>query len=456
MTPENPYTRKGEWAASPEIKRPRVVVTGIGVVTPLGNDLESTWQGILNGNGGITELDHTAIADRSHLPKLSDYSLDVYVGGQLNPELDFGAYLEQNHPSFNRKDLKRMSRATQLSLTVTTQALIDAGILKEGQIDPLIDAERFGSRIGTCVGGMDHIASVYERMTESQKRGFGFDALIAGLERVSTVPSMSFGAQGPTETPTAACATGSLAIIGAYKDIIAGDADIMITGGVDTSIDPIALKMFSAINALTPSRDPKRASLPFDRDRSGFVMAEGGAVLILESEEHAKKRGAKIYAELAGYGTSSDADHDTRPHGRGAKNSIRRAFQRAGLPDSGSIYFNAHGTGTPEGDGKEIDAIREVLEELPGHPEFSVSSSKGDIGHTMGASGAVETAISLKALKEKVAPPTRGLQNPLEEGKEINLVPNDPQSQDIGMVIKENFGFGGIGSATAWVPYHPR
>lgn len=455
MTAETPqYTQEGEWALTPTIERRRVVVTGIGTINPLGNDLESTWEGIVSGRSGITMLDHSLIAQRAELPRLMDYQLDVHVGGQLDPNFNGETYLKEFNPDFNTKNLKRMSRATQLALAGSTQALVDAGILKDGKINSAIDPLRFGTRVGTCIGGMDHIASMYERMTSGVKKGYGFDALVTGLERVSTVPSMTFGAQGPTETPTAACATGSLAIIGAFKDIQMGDADIVLAGGVDTSIDPIALKMFSAIDALTNSVDPKTASRPFDRDRNGFVMAEGVAIFILESEKHALDRGARIYAELAGYGVSSDADHDTKPHGRGAKHSIRQALYRSGFPDKGMIYFNAHGTGTPGGDGREIEAIREVLYELPGNYEVAVSSNKGQIGHTMGASGTIETAISLKAMEEGVLPPNINLDNILEEADGLNMIPNDPQAAEIGMIVKENFGFGGIGSATVWKPYH--
>lgn len=448
------YTQEGQWTTETEIPRQRVVVTGIGTINPLGNDLESTWDGIVHGRSGISMLDHSQIAKRAELPRLMDYQLDVTVGGQLDPVFNVEEYLKKFNPEFNAKNLKRMSRATQLALAGSTQALIDAGIFNDGKVNSSINPLRFGSRIGTCIGGMDHIASMYDRMTNDVKKGYGFDALVTGLERVSTVPSMTFGAQGPTETPTAACATGSLALIGAYKDIQMGDADIMIAGGVDTSIDPIALKMFSAIDALTDAKDPETASRPFDRDRHGFVMAEGVAVFILESEKHALARGARIYAELAGYGVSSDADHDTKPHGRGAKHSIRQALYRSGFPDKGMIYFNAHGTGTPGGDGREITAIREVLHELPGNHEVAVSSNKGQIGHTMGASGSIETAISLKAMEEGVLPPNKNLDNILEEADGLNMVPNDPQAAEIGMVVKENFGFGGIGSATVWKPYH--
>lgn len=472
------YTQQGEWALNPTISRRRVVVTGIGMITPLGDTTDSTWENLIAGRSGITSLDPALIAGRADLPKLSNPTYEARVGGELEVDFDFlGSYVSESiylskeakalykakhEPipgSFNKKDVNKMSRATLLGLAASVQAANNAGILKDGKILPTINPEELGVVIGTCIGGMNNVAVLYERLINNQRIS-PYDALITGLERVSTATSIAFYAKGPVETPTVACATGSLALIRAYQDIALGDSDIMIAGGTDTSLDPISLSMFDTIRALSRPRqeneDPRRASRPFDRQRNGFVMAEGAGILILESEEHALKRGANILAEFAGYGKNSDAGHETHPNGLGAKNSMRKAFARAGLPDTGIIYFNAHGTGTSEGDGVEIKANREVLEELPNKHEFAISSTKSAMGHTMGASGAIEAGVAIMALRENVLPPTINLDEVMEEGVGINLVPNDAQEKEVGMSISGNFGFGGVGSAIAFKPYCPR
>lgn len=467
------YTQQGQWATNPTIERQRVVITGIGMITPLGNDTDSTWQNLIEGRSGISLLDFDETAKRADLPKLSDPKHFVKVGGELKLDFDLGEYIASNifmskeekaayknrgeiiPGSFNKKDTNKMSRATLLGLATSVQAANNAGILKDGEILPTINPEKLGVVIGTCIGGISHIATLYDRLIE-EKRLSPYDPLIAGLERVSTATSIAFNAKGPVETPTVACATGSLALIRAYQDIALGDADIMIAGGTDTSLDPVTLSMFDTIRALSRETDPNRASRPFDKSRDGFVMSEGAGILILESEKHALQRGAKIIAEFAGYGKSSDAGHETNPNGLGAKNSMRAAFYRAGLPDKGIIYFNAHGTGTQEGDGVEMLANREVLEELPNKHEFAVSSTKSAMGHTMGASGAIEAGIAILAIKDNVMPPTLHLDEVMEEGKNINLVPNEAQEKEIGMSISGNFGFGGVGSAIAFKPYYSR
>lgn len=474
MTPENIYIREGEWATSPEIQRPRVVVTGIGLITPQGIDTESTWQNIVNGRTGIRQLDFDRIARNSDLEELANFPTDINVIGEIDPELKLDEYIASLNISYHKpnekgiyekvrkSDTRRMSRAVQLSLLATAQALENAQLLKDGKIVPEIDKSRFGSVVGTSIGGVDRLPLVYKHLLDIQnphgrkKRLSPFEPLNVGLERTSSVPSLIFGAESGKFTPTDACATGSQALISAYQDILSGDSDIVIAGGVDASIDPIAIEMFGQMPALSKEKDPNRASRPFDKDRDGFVMAEGAGILILESEEHALKRGAKIIAEFSGYGKFSDAHHDTEPSGEAAERSLRRAIQRSGLPDNGIIYVNAHGTSTIKGDPAEVSAIRRVMDELPGRFEYAVSSTKSSMGHTMGASGAIEAGIAILALRDNILPPTLHLENVMEEGEEMNLVPNDAQQAKIDTVYSGNFGFGGSGTNVAFKRYYPR
>jgi len=474
MTPENLYTREGEWAANPEITRPRVVVTGIGLITPQGIDTESTWANIVAGKTGIGSLDYERLATNADYEELANFPTDVRVSGEIDPEFKLDEYLASlglsyhkpnekgEYPLLRKSDTRRMSRAAQLSLLATAQALENANLLKNGQVIPEIDKSRFGTVIGTSIGGVDRLPTVYKHLLDIQnpqgkkKRLSPFEPLNVGLERTSSVPSLVFGAESGKFTPTDACATGSQALISAYQDILSGDSDIIIAGGVDASIDPIAIEMFGQMPALSKETDPNRASRPFDRARDGFVMAEGAGILILESEQHALKRGAKIIAEFSGYGKFSDAHHDTEPSGEAAKRSLRRAIQRSGLPDKGITYINAHGTSTIKGDPAEVSAIREVMEELPDNHEYAISSTKSSMGHTMGASGAIEAGIAILALRDNILPPTLHLENVMEEGEDINLVPNDAQHAEIDTVYSGNFGFGGSGTNVGFKRYYPR
>lgn len=419
-------------ASSEQLQRQRVVVTGIGMVTPLGLNTKESWNGFINGKSGISEID----------PPLP-YT-QVKVAGLIHdfdPNTALAGIVE-------RKEIgRRTSRPIELAIAASHEALKDARLLKEdtNEIVPEVDRTRIGVKIGTGIGGANLIAKISETL-KSGKRISPFEVLKVEIERVSTVVSMKFGLQGPNETPSAACATGNLALIGGYKDIFLGDADGMVVGGTESSVDENILSLFEAIKALTLETDPKKASRPFDKKRSGFVMSEAAVVLVLEELEHAKKRGAKIYAELVGYGATADAHNDVEPSGEGAKRAMQEAFKKAGgIPPTGDIYINAHATSTPTGDPVEVLAVKEVISN---HKRIKMSSTKSEGGHGMGAAGAMEAAICVLAIKEEVVPPTINLEDPIDEAEGINLIPNEAQRWEGDIAINNSFGFGGINATT--------
>ncbi len=445
------YTHEGEWARSPEIKRPRIVVTGIGLITPQGIDTESTWENIVAGKSAITDLDDQDLERLAELGKinhLKDIPLNVGVAGIIDREFIPEDYiLSKNIDSekFRKNDVKRMARAQLLSLAASTQALENANILRNGEIDERVDRERFGVIIGTSIGGMDYVSYIGKLMEEG-KRVSPTAPLVAGLERVASVPSQVFELKGPKYTPTDACATGSQAVIAGIDKLLVGKADRMLVGGSDASVEQLAINMFDNTRALNRTKDSQRASIPFDVDRKGFVMAEGAGALVLETEEKARERNAPILAEVAGYGSASDAYHDTEPSGYAAKRSLQEALHDGGLPKDGMLYINAHGTSTPVGDPVEISAIREVMEDIPEDIEYAVSSTKSSMGHTMGASGAIEAGIAILALRDQILPPTLNLETVMREGRDMDLVPHEARPARIDKAGSKNFGFGGSGT----------
>jgi len=254
---------------------------------------------------------------------------------------------------------------------------------------------------------------------------------------------MLFGLKGKIESPMAACATGNIAASNGFKEIMSGAADLVVVGGSEACLHSLTLALFEVGHALSLEKNPAKASRPFDKDRSGFVMSEGAGILIFESLEHAKKRRARVYAEVVGYGNTADASHDTIPSEEGQRRALRLAMSKVENRNGRRIYVNAHGTGTRPGDPVEISAIRK---ELP-YREIYVSSSKSEIGHTVGAAGAIESIVCIKALNEGILPPTINLNDPIEEAEGINLVPNDAQSANgVKIAVNASFGFGGINS----------
>lgn len=427
--PESPARTHETPANTEQLQRRRVVVTGIGMVTPLGLNTKDSWDGFVNGKSGISEVDFPYTK--------------VKVAGLIHgfdPNKALAGIVE-------RKEIgRRTSRPIELATAAAHEALNDAGLLTESnEIIPGVDRTRVGVKIGTGIGGANLIAKISETL-KSGKRISPFDVLKVLIERVSTVVSMKFGLQGPNETPSAACATGNAALIDGWKDVFLNDADAMAVGGVESSVDENVLSLFEAVGALTLETDPNKASRPLDKKRSGFVMSEAATVMILEELEHAIKRGAKIYAEFVGYGATADAHNDVEPSGEGAKRAIQEAFRKAGgIPPSGDIYVNAHATSTPTGDPVEVIVVKEVI---PGHHRIKISATKSASGHGMGAAGAMEAAVSVLAIYNKVVPPTINLDNPIDEAKGINLVPNEAQRWEGEFALNNSFGFGGINVAT--------
>jgi 3-oxoacyl-[acyl-carrier-protein] synthase II len=398
----------------------RVVVTGIGAVTSLSNEVEKLWSRLLEGESGV----HTITAFDP-----ADYK--VRFGGQIYdwaPE----AYIDA-------REQKRVDRFTQFALVAGIDAVNDSGIDFSKE-----DSYLCGAIIGSGIGGLNEI--------EEQERRL----ILKGPDRVSafTIPklmlnaasghlSIRFGLRGPNYAVATACASATNAMGDAYKAIQYADADVMLTGGAEAALTPIGLSGFSNMKALSERNDnPQAASRPFDADRDGFVLSEGAGVLVFEELEHAKKRGAKIYGEVVGYGSSADAGHITQPdeQGTGAARAMSSALKDAKLEPEAIDYINAHGTSTPLGDKAETTAMKRVFN---GHAhKVNISSTKSQLGHLLGASGGVEMIVSLLALRDQVCPPTINLDNP-DPACDLNYTPNTPQQRAIRYVMSNSFGFGG-------------
>lgn len=409
-----------------EVFQPRrVVVTGMGMICPLGIGVESSWYRLINGESGFSSVSFDQI--------------EASVAGQVK---DFDP-LQALTGLINAKDLRRMSRPALFALAASLEALRHAGLLDTDlHVDSRINRDRFGVQIGTGIGGATGIIDTQRRL-DSGRPTLPTDVLRVIPERVSTIPSMIFELRGPNETPAAACATGNVAITGGYKEIALNQADIMLVGGTEASLDQACMSLFDYA-ALDKEPDPAKASRPFDTKRDGFVFSEGSGVLVIESEDHALARGANILAYIGGYGNTADAHNDTAPSGEGAQRALRLALQSTEeLPRFPRTYINAHGTATLAGDPVEMKAIRDVI---PPDATFAVSSTKGAIGHTLGAAGAIETIFCVKALETNTIPPTVHNEQPIKEAKGINIVPNDAQHMEIDAAVNNSFGFGGINS----------
>jgi 3-oxoacyl-[acyl-carrier-protein] synthase II len=405
----------------------RVVITGIGVVTPLGNSVAEMWDNLLQCKCGI---------DRISAWDPTGY--DSQIAGEVK---NFDPT-----PAFpNPKDLRRTDRFSQFAIYAAYHAIKDSGLdLSKENLDAI------GVFIGSGIGGL---ATTEEQHTVLLQKGpnkmspFVIPMLI--LNMASGLVSMYYKLRGPNMATCTACATSSHAIGEAWRTIKMGDADVMIAGGAEATITPFGMGGFCAMRALSTRNDePKRASRPFDRDRDGFVMSEGAGIVILEELEHALARGAKIYAEVAGYGNTGDANHMTAPdpEGRGAARCMAMALKHAGLNPEDVDYINAHGTSTPLGDIAETKAIKLLFKEHA--KKLAVSSTKGATGHMLGAAGAVELVICAKAIENNIAPPTINLDNPDPEC-DLDYVPNKPREMKINAVLNNSFGFGGHNACIA-------
>ncbi|CAJ1002175.1 MULTISPECIES: beta-ketoacyl-ACP synthase II [Brevibacillus] len=396
----------------------RVVITGVGVISPVGNDAKTFWNSLLEGKSGIGRI--TAF-------DASDYP--TQIAGEVkdfNPE----AYLD-------KREIRRTDRFVQFALAATKMAMEDAKLEITAE-----NAERVGVYIGSGIGGLTTWEEQHLVLLEKGPRRvspFFIPMMIANM--ASGAVSIQYGAKGPTSSAITACATGTNAIGDAFRLIQHGHADAMITGGAEATIRPMAFAGFCSAKAMSTRNDePEKASRPFDIDRDGFVMGEGAGVLILEELEHAKKRGATILAEVIGYGMSADAYHITAPSPEGQARCMRNALRDAGIEPTDVDYINAHGTSTDQGDISETQAIKSVFGD---HAyKLAVSSTKSMTGHMLGATGGVEAIASALALRDQILPPTINLENPDPEC-DLDYVPNQARKADVKVAMSNSFGFGG-------------
>ncbi|RDI96177.1 beta-ketoacyl-[acyl-carrier-protein] synthase II [Meiothermus sp. QL-1] len=398
----------------------RVVVTGIGPVAPNGIGAEAFHKAQLEGKSGIRRITQF---DASNYP--------VQIAGEVdvNPE----EYIE-------RRELRRLDRFTQLALIAGQLALEDAG-LELSREDPT----RIGTLVGTGIGGMitwQEQSRVLFEKGGTRLSPFFIPMMIANM--ASAQLAMKYGLMGPSSTVVTACATGSDAIGNAFRVIQLGEADVMLTGGTEASVAEMAIGSFGVMRALsTRNHEPEKASRPFSKSRDGFVLAEGAAVLVLEEYERARARGAKIYAEVVGFGRSCDAHHITEPHpeGKGAALAMRAALKDAKVAPEQVGYINAHGTSTPIGDRAETLAIKQVFG--PHAYKLAVSSTKSMIGHLLGAAGAIEAIATVQALASGILPPTINLDDPDPE-LDLDYIPHTPREQKVEYALSNSFAFGGM------------
>lgn len=402
------------------MSRRRVVVTGLGMISSLGNTVADTWHGIVNGKSGIATIDSF---DASAFTTQFSASVKNLV-------------VDDYFPS---KEARKMDPFIQYGMVAGIQAIRDSGL----EITDA-NAHRIGVSIGSGIGGIGTITEGAVTLTEKGPRRISpFFVPSAIINMISGNLSIMYGLRGPNVAITTACTTGTHSIGFAARMIQYGDADAMVAGGAEMATTPLGLGGFAAARALSTRNDnPQAASRPWDKDRDGFVLGDGAGVLVLEEYEHAKARGAKIYAELIGFGMSGDAYHMTSPpeDGSGAAASMRNAILDAGIPLELINYINAHGTSTQAGDKAECQAVKSVMGTAI--DQVAVSSTKSMIGHLLGAAGAVEAIFSVLAIRDQVAPPTINLDNP-EDGCDINLVPHTAQERKIEAVLSNSFGFGG-------------
>ncbi len=398
----------------------RVVVTGLGAVTPVGLNVKTSWDNIVAGKSGVAPID------------LFDVS---------NFSVRFGANVKDFDVSevMSPKDARKMDTFIHYGIAAAKEAITDAGLEVTDE-----NAERIGVAIGSGIGGLPGIESGYDSFLNGGPRKISpFFVPSNIINMISGNLSIMYGMKGPNTAIVTACSTGTHNISSAGRMIQYGDADVMIAGGAEMATSPTGLGGFAAARALSTRNDsPETASRPWDKDRDGFVLGDGAGVVVLEEYEHAKKRGATIYAELAGSGMSSDAFHMTMPSkgGEGAARCMINALKDAGLNVDEVDYINAHGTSTPAGDVAETMAIKLALGDSA--QQVAVSSTKSMIGHLLGAAGGVEAVFSLLSIRDQVAPPTINLDNP-DEGCDLNYVPHTAQEMPVRVAMSNSFGFGG-------------
>lgn len=484
-------------AVAERLDENRVVITGVGAVTPLGLDLSSTWEAVRNGQSGISNI-------------------STVRGYRINDDVDLAGLIQGFDPNtyLHVTELRKTHLSHQIGYVAAVASGLDAGVLgdvprpernRNNNVLINTDPERTGVIMATGVGGAIQISEIEDTELVEAARGYAhklkaaredpevkfsipglddtrvgdelpndfIEKIVRGVmeesgrrpdkkspnyifqilpERTAAIVSLMLGTQGDLYTPIAACASGVRALSEAYKTILQGDDDVIFAGATECSVNPISILSFKLIRALsTRNNEPEKASRPFDLDADGFVMSEGAAVMVVERLSHAKKRGARIYAEILGYGNSSDAHHEAFPHpeGRGATRSMLQALRKAGIELKTIDLFGAHATSTGEADGLELDCYKAIAgEDVYGIP---ISALKDQLGHYMGAAGAVESALNLLMMRDSFIPGLQNLENPRREG--FNLVPAGGITHEVRRVMKNSFGFGGINASIIFERY---
>jgi 3-oxoacyl-[acyl-carrier-protein] synthase II len=403
----------------------RVVITGMGIVSPCGIGVKNFWNSMIEGKSGISTIEKMPL-DGHH----------VTIAGEIKDK-DFNP-----DDYMNPKDAKRMDRFTQFAVAAADEAIADSGI-DEANIDPY----RIGVIVSSAAGGFKTFEQNHLKMIEfGPTKGSPFTVPMLIVDMASGRISINHGYKGVNKAVVSACATGTHSIGDSFRTIQYGDADVMVCGGCEATITTLGVGAFTSCRALSKRNDePEKASRPYDKDRDGFVMGEGAAVLVLEEYEHAKARGAKIYAEIVGYGQTADA-HDIvapDPEGKGALNAMKFALKDAGMSPSEIDYINPHGTSTGLGDIAESQAIAEIFGDKEKNPKLLVSSTKSMHGHMLGATGAVEAIVCIKTIKDGVVPPTINLANQDEHVANLDYVPHKARKAEIKAALSNSFGFGG-------------
>lgn len=400
--------------------RRRVVITGMGTVTPFGVTVDRLWDGLIEGRCGL-----------SRVTLFDTTEFDVRIGGEI-PAFEPTDYLD-------RKQAKRLDRYSQFAMVACDESFKESGLDLDRE-----DPRRISVIFGSGIGGMNELEQQFARLMEkgpSKVSAFTIPKLM--VNAASANISIAYGTSGNSMAVASACASATHAMGGALEYIRRDEADIVFTGGSEAALTPLSLAAFASMRALSRRNDdPARASRPFDRDRDGFVLAEGAGALIFEELEHARRRGAPIFGEVIGFAANSDADHLTQPSedGNGAAEAMRGAVRDAGISTDQVDYINAHGTGTPLGDSAETLAIKKLFG--PAAKKLVVSSTKSAVGHSLGASGGVELAVAVRAIQNSVVPPTINLDNPGEDC-DLDYCPNTPRDRRIDVAMSNSFGFGG-------------
>ncbi|MBC1937910.1 beta-ketoacyl-ACP synthase II [Listeria grandensis] len=411
------------------MEKKRVVVTGVGAVTPIGNDAQTAWENAKKGVNGVAEL-----------TRLNPDDFPVKIAAELK-DFDIEKYLE-------KKDARKMDRFTHYAIASSDMAVADAGLTIDDS-----NAERVGVWIGSGIGGMETFESQFEVfLNRGHRRVSPFFVPMMIPDMASGQVSIRHGAKGINSATVTACATGTNSIGDAFKVIQRGDADIMITGGAEAPITKMSVAGFVSNKALSLNPDPETACRPFDLERDGFIIGEGAGIFILEELEHAKARGAKIYAEIVGYGATGDAYHITAPApgGEGAARAMKMALNDAGIGADGVDYINAHGTSTPYNDDYETQAIKTVFGDNA--PNLAISSTKSMTGHTLGASGGIEAIFSVLAIRDSIVPPTIHFNHP-DPACDLDYVPNVAREMNVDVAMSNSFGFGGHNATLVFKKY---